>query len=70
MADPIRNFESEVIAPPGLKRVAAKKEAGKDLGVSARKPRRKRGREEAQIKLLLLRLIEHFEAGPSDSGAL
>jgi hypothetical protein len=68
MADPTRKFESETIALSGLKSVVEKTETGEIRSAGSRKSRHKEGRDKAQRKVIVLRLIEYFEQDPSGLG--
>ena len=68
MADPTRNFESEAMGLAGLQQVRTKHEARDKDGAGSGKARRKEGRERAQTKIIVLRLIDHFEQDHSVLG--
>jgi hypothetical protein len=61
MADPNRKFESETIGRSGLQPVRAKSETRDldDAGSGTLRGRERR--DKAQIKVIVLRLIDHFE---------
>jgi hypothetical protein len=61
MADPTRKFESETLGLAGPQPIRSKDEARDTDGAGSRKARRTEGRDRAQTKLIVLRLIEHFE---------
>ena len=68
MADPTRKFESETIGLAGLQPVRTKHEARDTNGAGSGKARRKEGRDRAQTKIIVLRLIDHFKQDRSGLG--
>jgi hypothetical protein len=70
MGNSTRKFESETIGGAGLQPVAAKQEPRDIDGAAFSKMRHKEGRDKAQVKFIVLRLIEYFEEGPSGLGEL
>jgi hypothetical protein len=61
MADPTRKLESETIGLAGPQPVRTKREARETGGAGSGKARHQECRDRAQTKLIVLRLIDHFE---------
>jgi hypothetical protein len=70
MGEPYRKFESETIGLSGLQPATSKQDPRDIDGGALRRVRRSEGHDEAQRRVIILRLIEFFEEGPSGPGDL